>query len=115
MAWAIAPIMKFETTEEAIALANDSEYGLSACVFGASDEANAVARHIDAGGISINDASLTAFVHEFGHESFKMSGLGIGRMGPDGLHRWFVKKAFMENDGFAITMPMLMEGAAAPE
>ena len=56
----ILPIMAFDSVEEAIALANDSIYGLSASVFGQNEEkACQVASHIDAGGISINDASLT--------------------------------------------------------
>ena len=50
--------MRYTTTDEAVSLANDIRYGLSASVFGSDlDEATAVARRLDAGAVSINDAS----------------------------------------------------------
>ncbi len=92
----IMPVMSFSTVEEAITLANDSIYGLSAAVFAGSDaEALEVARQIDAGGISINDAALTALVHEGEKNSFKFSGLGGSRMGTTALTRFMRKKAFL--------------------
>ncbi|MUG99478.1 aldehyde dehydrogenase family protein [Scytonema sp. UIC 10036] len=92
----IMPVMSFSTVEEAITLANDSVYGLSAAVFaGADTEALEVARQIDAGGISINDAALTALVHEGEKNSFKFSGLGGSRMGKTALTRFIRKKAFL--------------------
>ncbi|GAA6623756.1 aldehyde dehydrogenase family protein [Scytonema sp. NUACC26] len=92
----IMPVMSFSTVEEAITLANDSIYGLSAAVFAGSDtEALEVARQIDAGGISINDAALTALVYEGEKNSFKFSGLGGSRMGTTALTRFMRKKAFL--------------------
>lgn len=92
----IMPVMSFSTLEEAITLANDSIYGLSAAVFAGSDaEALEVAHQIDAGGISINDAALTALVHEGEKNSFKFSGLGGSRMGTTALTRFMRKKAFL--------------------
>jgi succinate-semialdehyde dehydrogenase / glutarate-semialdehyde dehydrogenase len=92
----IMPVMSFSTVEEAITLANDSIYGLSAAVFAGSEaEALEVARQIDAGGISINDAALTALVHEGEKNSFKFSGLGGSRMGTTALTRFMRKKAFL--------------------
>lgn len=92
----IMPVMPFSTPEEAINLANDTIYGLSAAVF-AQDEtkALAVAQHIDAGAISINDAALTALIHEGEKNSFKFSGLGGSRMGPAAITRFMRKKAFL--------------------
>jgi acyl-CoA reductase-like NAD-dependent aldehyde dehydrogenase len=92
----IMPVMSFSTVEEAVNLANDSIYGLSAAVF-ASSEAQAleVARHVDAGGISINDAALTALMHEGEKNAFKFSGMGGSRMGPAALTRFMRKKAFL--------------------
>jgi succinate-semialdehyde dehydrogenase/glutarate-semialdehyde dehydrogenase len=92
----IMPVMSFSTVEEAVTLANDSVYGLSAAVF-ASPEAEAleVARQIDAGAISINDAALTAMMHEGEKNSFKFSGLGSSRMGSSALTRFLRKKAFL--------------------
>lgn len=92
----IMPVMSFSTTEEAIALANDTIYGLSAAVFASStEEALEVAHHIDAGGISINDAGLTALIHEAEKNSHKFSGMGGSRMGAAALKRFMRKKAFL--------------------
>ncbi len=99
----IAPIMSFSTVEEAIELANDTYYGLSAAVFSESiDEALEIARQIDAGAISINDAGLTAMMHEAEKNAFKFSGLGGSRMGASALTRFMRKKAFLikTNDNY---------------
>ncbi|MGK7892866.1 MAG: aldehyde dehydrogenase family protein, partial [Xenococcus sp. (in: cyanobacteria)] len=82
--------------EEAINLANDTSYGLSAAVFaGSEEEAISVANEIDAGAISINDAGLTAFIHEAEKNAFKFSGMGGSRMGAAALKRFMRKKAFL--------------------
>jgi succinate-semialdehyde dehydrogenase / glutarate-semialdehyde dehydrogenase len=89
------PVMPFSTVEEAITLANDTVYGLSAAVFAEEQEALAVARQINAGAISINDAGLTALIYEGEKNSFKYSGLGGSRMGAAALTRFMRKKAFL--------------------
>ncbi|MBP5973737.1 aldehyde dehydrogenase family protein [Brasilonema sp. CT11] len=92
----IMPVMPFSTIEEAVNLANDSIYGLSAAVFASSEtEALKVARQIDAGAISINDAGLTALMHEGEKNAFKFSGMGGSRMGPAALTRFMRKKSFL--------------------
>ena len=56
----VIPVMKFSTNEEAINLANDSIYGLSAAVIaGTENEAAAIGMRINAGGISLQDTTLT--------------------------------------------------------
>ena len=97
----VIPVMPFTTVQEAISLANDSNYGLSASVFGSEEEACAVAAHIDAGGISINDASLTNQVFDAEKNSFKESGMNGSRMGADGFLRFFRKKALLIQSGKA--------------
>lgn len=92
----IMPVMAFSTVEEAIAYANDTMYGLSAAVFADSPaSALEVAQHIDAGAISINDAALTALMHEGEKNAFKFSGIGRSRMGPAALTRFMRKKSFL--------------------
>ena len=92
----IMPIMSFTTNEEAVHLANDTSYGLSAAVFaGSESEAISLAQGIDAGAISINDAGLTAFIHEAEKNAFKFSGMGGSRMGAAALKRFMRKKAFL--------------------
>ena len=58
---AFAPVRSFvvfDTVEEAVALANDSPYGLGASVFGDSEEAAAIGRRLAAGRIMINEGPL---------------------------------------------------------
>ena len=50
----VVAVMAFDDEEEAIAMANDSRYGLNANVFGPTPEAIRVARRIHAGNITIN-------------------------------------------------------------
>lgn len=91
----IMPVMPFSTVEQAVSLANDSIYGLSAAVFALETEALEVAQQIDAGAISINDAGLTAMIHEGEKNAFKFSGLGGSRMGAAALKRFMRKKAIL--------------------
>ncbi|NEP58236.1 MAG: aldehyde dehydrogenase family protein [Symploca sp. SIO2G7] len=92
----IMPVVAFATNEEAIELANDTIYGLSAAVFaGTEAEAIAVANCINAGAISINDAGLTALIHEAEKNAFKFSGMGGSRMGSAAMKRFIRKKAFL--------------------
>jgi succinate-semialdehyde dehydrogenase / glutarate-semialdehyde dehydrogenase len=90
------PVMAFDTVDNAIALANDSAFGLSAAVFAGSEaEAVAIARRLDAGAVSINDSTLTAFIWEGEKHSFKSSGLGGSRMGAAGLLRFVRSQALL--------------------
>ena len=63
----IMPVMPFDDVDEAVRLANDCEFGLSAAVFGPSaDACERVAERLAVGAVSINDAALTALFHETG-------------------------------------------------
>lgn len=96
----IIPLMPFRDADDAVRLANDSQYGLSAAVFAADEEsALAVARRLHAGAVSINDAGLTAFVHEGEKQSFGLSGLGASRMGAASIRRFLRRQAFLVNRG----------------
>jgi acyl-CoA reductase-like NAD-dependent aldehyde dehydrogenase len=48
----------FDTVEEAVALANDSPYGLGASIFGEPEQAASIARRLAAGRIMINEGPL---------------------------------------------------------
>lgn len=92
----VMPVMRYHDVAEAVRLANDGVYGLSAAVIAGSEaEAEAIARQLDAGGISINDGALTGVMHECEKNSFKCSGLGGSRMGPAGFTRFFRRKALI--------------------
>jgi betaine-aldehyde dehydrogenase len=79
------PIMKVEDEAEAIRLANDSAYGLSAVVFsGDAQRAEAVARRLEAGAVNINDVFANLFTTPLPMSGWKQSGIGA-RMGDHGL------------------------------
>lgn len=96
----ILPVMVVANEEEAIARANDSVYGLSAAVF-SRDQARAerVAGRLQAGGVSINDASLTGMIHSEEKQSFKQSGMGGSRMGAPSIRRFLRAQALLINPG----------------
>jgi benzaldehyde dehydrogenase (NAD) len=54
----VAPVLKFSTTEEAIALACDSDYGLSLGILGDVGEAMKIADAIPSGIIHINEQTV---------------------------------------------------------
>lgn len=111
----VIPVMPYDTLDEAIALANDGDYGLSAGVIaGTLEEAEQIARHIDAGGVSLNDGSLTAICYEADKNSFKLSGMGGSRMGPSGYTRFFRKKAIIRQHGAPATIENVAEAHARP-
>lgn len=96
----VMPVMAFDTKDEAVALANDSDYGLSAAVFGPTLEAaESVGVRLEAGAVSLNDAALTALFYEAGKQGFKASGVGPSRMGADGLQRFLRRQALIANTG----------------
>ncbi|WP_426518137.1 aldehyde dehydrogenase [Diaminobutyricibacter sp. McL0618] len=76
----VLTIMPYETVDEAVAIANDSEYGLSGGVFSTDRErATAVARRIEAGSIGVNTSAMPM---EAPFGGFKKSGIGR-EMGPN--------------------------------
>lgn len=71
----VAPLFRFETEEEAVALANDTEYGLAAYFF-ARDLGRVwrVTEALDYGMVAVNEGVLSTEVAPFG--GMKESGLG---------------------------------------
>lgn len=71
----VTPLFKFKTEEEAVALANGTEFGLAAYV-ATNDLSRALrlADSIETGMLGINEAAITSYVAPFG--GVKHSGLG---------------------------------------
>ncbi len=82
------PIMKVRDSEEAVRLANDSPYGLSASVW-TKDAAKGerLARRIEAGVVTVNDAQVNYVALELPMGGWKQSGLGT-RHGVDGIRKY---------------------------
>jgi succinate-semialdehyde dehydrogenase/glutarate-semialdehyde dehydrogenase len=75
----VMPVMKYGTEEEAVRLANDTYFGLSAAVIaGTEDEARRLADRLDAGTVSVQDTFLTfaSFGAGLQPDAFKFSGMG---------------------------------------
>jgi acyl-CoA reductase-like NAD-dependent aldehyde dehydrogenase len=108
----LLPVMPFDDIDEAVALANDSNCGLSGAVIaGTREEAEGIGCRIDAGAISIGDAGMTSFVHDAEKDSFKESGLGRSRMDHSGLLRFLRKRALICNTGDVWRLDMFQEGS----
>ena len=107
----VIPLMPFIDDAEAISLANDSIYGLSASVLGGTkDRAMAIARQIKAGAVSIHDSGLTTTLYDVEKNSFAQSGLGASRMGATGLLRFFRIQSLLYQTGQPAPLSVFKNG-----
>jgi succinate-semialdehyde dehydrogenase / glutarate-semialdehyde dehydrogenase len=97
----ILAVMPFKNVDEAVALANDTDFGLTASVIaGSEEEALPIARRINAGALFIQDTFLTfAKNRTIGTHSFGFSGLGGARTGPESILRFVRRKALLTQHG----------------
>jgi acyl-CoA reductase-like NAD-dependent aldehyde dehydrogenase len=80
----VLPVRSFKTEDEAVQLANDSEFGLAASVWTSNRKrGEAVARRIGAGTVMVNDMISCFGISEAPHGGIKSSGIGRthGRFG----------------------------------
>ncbi len=107
----VLAVIRYEDDEDAVRIANDSEYGLSAGVWSTDNQrALTLARRLDAGTVWINDWHMLDCQHPFG--GFKQSGLGR-ELGPDALREYLEPKLIrvdMTNDrakrAFSLVVPV---------
>ncbi|MGE3143555.1 MAG: aldehyde dehydrogenase family protein, partial [Hyphomonadaceae bacterium] len=71
----VLPILRFEDVEAAVALANDTAYGLGASVWGPPSQAADIAVRLEAGTVWVNEIHTMAAGQPFG--GHKQSGIGV--------------------------------------
>ena len=93
----VVSVITFEDEEDAIKLANDSEFGLSGSIWTNNGaKALRVSRGIESGNLSVNSHSSVRYWTPFG--GFKKSGLGR-ELGPDALNAFTEEKnVFINTD-----------------
>lgn len=96
----VITVQKFSSENEAVALANDSIYGLSASVWSADlDRADRIARQIVTGNVSINNVLATQGNSALPYGGTKESGFGRYK-GSFGLHAFSnVKSVLVDKQG----------------
>jgi aldehyde dehydrogenase (NAD+) len=87
----VLTVLAYDDVDEAVHIANDTDYGLSGAVFGADDAAvAAVASRLRAGSVHLNNGFTVDIGIPFG--GFKASGYGR-EFGPEGLDAYVEQKA----------------------
>jgi len=84
----VVALHRYSSVDEAVRLANDTDYGLNASVWGSIPKATEVARRIESGNVNVNDILATAYASK-GTPSggVKQSGVGA-RHGDQGLLKY---------------------------
>jgi acyl-CoA reductase-like NAD-dependent aldehyde dehydrogenase len=84
----VIPIMKVGSAVEAVALANDSPYGLSGSIFSRDRKsAQQLAKQLECGTVCINDALVNYIIPDAPMGGRKESGLGH-RHGAEGIRKY---------------------------
>ncbi len=85
----VTSIYTYKTVDEAVSLANDTDYGLNASVWGSDVKAaEAIGRRIEAGNININDGLAASYASKKSTSGgFKTSGVG-SRHGDAGMLKY---------------------------
>jgi betaine-aldehyde dehydrogenase len=92
----VVAVMAFDDEAEAVALANDTEYGLSGSIYTRDlGRALRVARGVESGNLSVNSHSSVRYWTPFG--GFKQSGLGR-ELGPDAPNAFTEEKNVFFSD-----------------
>ncbi len=84
----VVSLTKFRDDDEVVALANDSDYGLNASVWGSPRRATRIATRIQAGSVNVNEGFTASWVStDAPMGGMKHSGVGR-RHGPEGIRKY---------------------------
>src|SRR5436190_16370788 len=102
----VIPVMKVKDADDAVRLANDTRYGLSASVFaGSSRRGEEIARRLEAGAVNVNDVLTNYYALGVPMGGWKESGIGF-RHGSYGI------KKFVRPE--SIVSPRVKQGKSDP-
>lgn len=92
----VLSVIAYDGEDEAVAIANDSEYGLGGTVWTAdADHGTDIARRVETGTIGVNTGGMPPLNSPFGG----VKGSGLGReMGPEGFMEYLVPKSIVRID-----------------
>lgn len=92
----LLPVMRVESEDQAVALANESEYGLAGSVWTSSSRrARRVGSRIETGGLNVNNVMTNVFQFPLPMGGWKRSGLGHRFGGPNGVRKFTRQQAFV--------------------
>jgi acyl-CoA reductase-like NAD-dependent aldehyde dehydrogenase len=92
------PIMKVANATEAVKLANDSPYGLSASVWTRNTQRGRdIARRLEAGAVNVNDVLTNLFSFPVPQAGWKKSGTGERLGGATGIRKYCREQAIVES------------------
>jgi acyl-CoA reductase-like NAD-dependent aldehyde dehydrogenase len=92
------PIVRVSDPDEAVRLANDTEYGLSASVFTRDlRRAEAIAARLEAGAVNINNVIVNGFQFPLPMGGWKESGIGARAGGAHGVHKFCREQAVVSD------------------
>jgi acyl-CoA reductase-like NAD-dependent aldehyde dehydrogenase len=92
----VVPVMPVRDVEEALRLANETQYGLNASVWTRNVEHGMeLAARIESGNVCVNDCVISAGVPGLPFGGVKQSGVGTRHGGAEGLRQFCVRQAML--------------------
>ncbi|MGN6160316.1 MAG: aldehyde dehydrogenase family protein [Marmoricola sp.] len=104
----VIPVMRVRDEDEAVALANQSSYGLSGSVWTRDrSRGRRLAARLECGSVDVNDASAHLVFFGAPQTGWKKSGIGGRLGGPDGIRRFCRTQAVVDDRVVVPVMPWL--------
>jgi acyl-CoA reductase-like NAD-dependent aldehyde dehydrogenase len=93
------PVLGYRDLDQAVAMANDTEFGLCASIWSNDDElASSVARRLEAGTVFVNAHGMSAMDPSAPMGGWKSSGFGV-ELGPEGMRAFTRPQVLLTHPG----------------